>query len=170
MPKPKISTEERFWRHVSKTDNGCWIWTAHRSKSGYGMFWMPGTNGSKDTNLRAHRVSWILTHGEIPNNLWVLHRCDNPPCVNPLHLFLGTGKDNTQDMISKGRYKNNSHHLRGKMTGEKNRRATITNSQVPVIRELLAQGMKQSKIARKLGISKFVVWSIKAGACWNHVK
>jgi len=85
-----------FWKKVIKKD-GCWEWAACTNESGYGIF-----HTGKKTD-RAHRVSWILTNGEIPSGLFVCHKCDNPPCTNPDHLFLGTNKDNVDDMIAKGR-------------------------------------------------------------------
>lgn len=105
MAPPKYTPEQRiaaFWAKVDKSggDDACWIWTAFRLRAGYGLFKWYG----KDTG--AHRVSWELAHGAIPDGLWVLHNCpggDNPACVNPAHLWLGTQQDNTDDMVKKGR-------------------------------------------------------------------
>jgi hypothetical protein len=88
---------ERFWEKVEKKENGCWEWTAYKMRLGYGMFTF-----DKIFQL-AHRIAWKITNGPIPEGLDVLHRCDNPPCCNPDHLFLGTHKDNMQDCVSKGR-------------------------------------------------------------------
>jgi len=89
--------EDRFWSKVQKTEN-CWLWMGARTKLGYGQ------RGGRKTGRRyTHRLSWEMRFGPIPEGLCVLHHCDNPPCVNPDHLFLGTKKDNTQDMIAKGR-------------------------------------------------------------------
>ena len=90
---------ERFWSKVSKSD-GCWLWVAFRDRNGYGRF---GTSALNRSTL-AHRTSYSLTFGDIPEGMHVLHKCDNPPCVNPDHLFLGTDKDNAQDCKAKGRH------------------------------------------------------------------
>lgn len=87
---------ERFWEKIKKKKNGCWEWTAVRSGD-YGMFRV-------DNVMKlAHRVSWQIANGPIPEGMNVLHRCDNPPCVNPKHLFLGTQSDNMIDCSKKGR-------------------------------------------------------------------
>jgi hypothetical protein len=93
----------RFWAKVRKGD-GCWEWQASRNSSGYGWFRF-GPQGSR-TPTGAHRVSYVLTKGPIPEGMQVLHRCDNPPCVNPSHLFLGTNDDNHADKVAKGRHPN----------------------------------------------------------------
>lgn len=100
-PKPR-PVAERFWRHVDKLGpNGCWVWTGYRDAKGYGSF----NSGSRGE--LAHRFSYRLANGalssELPN---VLHRCDNPPCVNPAHLFAGTQLDNIRDAVQKGRLHN----------------------------------------------------------------
>ncbi len=94
-----LSLEERYWAKVEKTNDGCWGWVSGTDAFGYGRLIAPG--GRK--NLKAHRVSWELHNGPIPGGMCVLHRCDNPPCSNPDHLFLGTKADNVADMNAKGR-------------------------------------------------------------------
>lgn len=94
----KASLEDNFWRKVSKTENGCWLWTTKTDKDGYGIF-----HGLQNKQIRAHRFSWVMHNREIPEAILVLHKCDTPGCIRPSHLFLGTPKDNTQDMLAKGR-------------------------------------------------------------------
>jgi hypothetical protein len=88
---------ERFWANVEKTDN-CWIWTGYKNSAGYGNLSL--NYGEK----KAHRYAWAVTYGQIPAGMFVLHRCDNPSCVRPDHLFLGDQKANVQDMMTKGRW------------------------------------------------------------------
>jgi len=91
------NTVNDFWAKVTMTENGCWTWNLSRDKDGYGFFWW------KNKQLRAHKFSWTISNGEIPTGMMVCHKCDNPSCVRPDHLFLGTGKDNIQDCLRKGR-------------------------------------------------------------------
>ena len=90
---------QRFWDKVEKTD-GCWVWTASKFADGYGKFKFDGKN------RRAHRMAWLLTNGEIPDGMVVMHSCDIRECVNPEHLSIGSAKDNSQDMVSKNRHRN----------------------------------------------------------------
>ncbi len=107
MPR---STDERFFGKIEQPATGasCWIWAASRNPEGYGHFFFDGQV------IGAHRYSWIRKFGAIPDGLCVLHRCDNPRCVNPEHLFLGTKDDNNQDKVKKGRHTwgNKTHCIR----------------------------------------------------------
>lgn len=94
-----MNLAERFWAKVERTEE-CWFWTAARNRAGYGNFW---ANGSY---VNAHVMAYKLAVGDVPIGMFVLHRCDNPACVRPDHLFIGEPVDNTRDMIQKGRYRN----------------------------------------------------------------
>ena len=111
------TAEKRFMNFVDATPSGCWEWSGYRSPDGYGAFQMFGKS------WRAHRASHVLFIGEIPEGYFILHSCDNPPCVNPAHLRAGTAKENTQDMVEKGRAGKHIHqkcpkgHVYDKMRG-----------------------------------------------------
>lgn len=94
------ASRERFLEKVSVSADGCWVWTAKIHKDGYGQIKVGGRYGK---TLAAHRVSWMMFRGRIPNGLYVLHSCDTRSCVNPEHLFTGTAQHNTDDMLKKGR-------------------------------------------------------------------
>lgn len=144
---------DRFWAHVDKTDT-CWLWTASFASHGYGQIMVGGRM------QRAHRVSWMVTHGEIPPGLRVLHRCDNPPCCNPDHLFLGTQRENVADMLNKGR------EARGERCGA----AKLTSGQVAEIKVLLAtHAMSPRSIAAKFGVSRGAIDHISYGSTWVHI-
>lgn len=89
--------ESAFWSKAEVKSNGCWEWNRYLNEDGYGYLSFRGAR------TFANRAAWILTHGEIPSGKFVLHKCDNPPCINPKHLFLGTHQDNMDDMAKKGR-------------------------------------------------------------------
>ena len=155
MPKGHqiIPIKERFWSKVKKTKT-CWIWTAYKTTNGYGRFGMAAHIGPK----AAHRVAWALTHGEIPKGLNVLHKCDNPPCVRPSHLFLGTLKENSQDMKNK---------LRGTI-GESNKHAKLTKNDVLEIRESCAKKeLKQYQLAEKYNVSTAAISLIVNRINWT---
>lgn len=94
------NTEKTFWsRVIVKNTDECWEWQGYKVQGGYGLF------GINYRQILTHRYSWELHFGEIPEGLWVLHKCDNPACVNPEHLFTGTSEDNINDKMIKGRHK-----------------------------------------------------------------
>lgn len=105
MKKPKETYEAKFWRNVD-TSGECWLWMGARTGRGYGNFW----DGSKQRP--AHRYAYELINGPIAEGLFACHKCDNPQCVNPDHIFPGTPKDNMQDMQAKGRKKSNGYDKR----------------------------------------------------------
>ena len=152
------SLEERFWEKVDvRGPNNCWQWMAGKDRDGYGRIRLDG-NGP---TLRAHRVSFEIAHGPIPDGLQVLHTCDNPGCCNPAHLFLGTDADNHHDMDQKGRRVN--------PLGEAHGMSKLTEGDVLTIRELSAAGYAQEAIARKFGIGHSTVSDVVNRKSWKHI-
>jgi hypothetical protein len=114
----------------------------------------------------AHRISWEIHFGDIPDGLYVLHTCDNPPCANPVHLFLGTQRDNIDDMLRKGR----SAYGHPGRQGEKAWMAKLTDDQVREIRSLYEVGrISQLALARRYGITQTTIGSIVRRATWKHI-
>jgi hypothetical protein len=147
----------RFWKRVQKTDgDGCWEWASSKSPSGYGLVGV--------RRERAHRVAWKLTHGEIPEGLFVCHHCDNRACCRPDHLFLGTHSDNMADMVSKGRaaWQTGRLHIPSG-TGP------IPDAVVRMIRARADNGDRFASIARELGIHPFVVGRIARRTSYRSV-
>jgi hypothetical protein len=147
----------RFWAKVNKTEEGCWLWTAGHDGSGYGSLKISGKQ------IKAHRISYTLANGAIPDGLWVLHKCDTPRCVRPDHLFIGTSKDNVQDMIKKRRMWvwTNPEKLKTcrwpkeqpKLRGMRHPKVKLTFEQVCAIRERFAAGgITKSDLAREYGV------------------
>jgi len=150
-----------FRRFVEKilVDDGCWLWMASKQSKGYGQFRYNGTT------KRAHRVSWELFVGEIPSGLCVLHHCDEPSCVNPAHLFLGTPLDNTRDMIRKGRDKHDPPQI-----GEEHHNSKVTELDVIRMRELYSSGnYRYTDLAAIFNISKITVGNIIRKETWTHI-
>lgn len=145
-----------------RPDAGCWEWQgtrvgSRRNLSGYGQVRYGGTY------FVAHRVSWVLHRGPIPAGMLVCHRCDNPPCVRPDHLFLGTAADNAHDREAKGRRRG------GARGGSLNFRAKVTEEQVREARRRRAQGATCVAIAADLGLSKGAVVQMTNGRTWRNV-
>lgn len=153
----------RFWANVQKSD-GCWIWTGSRNRHQYGRM-SEGSRPYLKFHL-AHRLSWQIHRGEIPAGLYVCHRCDNPPCVNPEHLFLGTQFDNMGDASRKGRLP--QQRYAGFCAGERNGRSKLTDEQAREIRDN-RHGLSQRRLAVAYGVSRNLVRLIRAGKNWTHV-
>jgi len=166
---------KRFWSKVDTSGGmfACWLWTAYRNRDGYGVIGF-----GRGILKLAHRASWEIAHGEIPNNLWVLHRCDNPACVNPSHLWLGTVLDNNRDRDQKGRathLSGDSHwtHINpdGVRKGEKVPNSKLTSDQVREIRRRYPLGgISQRKLAKEFGITQSTLRAILTRKWWKHVE
>lgn len=155
LSKPLIPELDRFWSRVDKHGSTeCWPWTGFcNNGEGYGHF--SHTSGAK---IHSHRYSWILHNGPIPDGLWVLHRCDNRPCVNPAHLFLGTHAENMADKIAKGR--------QAKQKGEAHGNSKLT---VQAIIEIRDTRIPKKRLASKFNISTHYVNQIRRRVRWVHV-
>ena len=143
---------ERFFGKVDISGD-CWQWLGYRAPSGYGLFW----TGKRDE--RAHRVSWQFHNGPIPDGLHVLHHCDNPPCVNPGHLWLGTDADNVRDKVKKNRHCYGSLHYKAK----------IDESDVLVIRELRSASTSVKALSWFFEISEQTIYQVSQRRTWRHI-
>lgn len=155
------SDEERFWKFVEKT-TGCWIWNGHRNKQNYGSF-TPTQTFEKLLPMGAHRFSYILAYGAIEEGMVICHHCDNPPCVRPDHLFIGTQKDNINDAVTKNRMR----HLYGKDNARG--RAKLTIEDVKKILSLKGK-MRNIDIAKMFNISDSIIANIYARRIWWYVE
>lgn len=157
-----LSKRERFEMRVEKMPSGCWHWTGSLNKTGYGQFNLNG-----DRPILTHRASWLIYNGEIPANpesayrtMYVLHRCDNPKCVNPEHLFLGSQQGNMDDKMEKGR------HSYGNALGEKHGNAKLT---ADLVREIRASSETESQLSKRLGIARSSIYAARRRQTWKHV-
>jgi hypothetical protein len=143
---------------MAKVDKSgdCWVFTGSRDADGYGHLRAAGHVHA------AHRISWALTFGPIPSDLLVLHRCDNPPCVNPAHLFLGTDADNNADKIAKGR----ANAPCGARAGN----VKLTDADIREIRSRIGNGETQRAVADSMGVCQTAISAIMTGRNWSHVR
>ena len=149
MNTKRTAIEKRLFKRVDKTST-CWLWKGG-TIDGYGTIELPN-----HTAKRCHRLVWELVNGEIPKGLFVLHRCDVRNCVNPKHLFLGTPKENTQDMISKQRHAFGLKHWNSKLSAD----------QVSSILEDY-KTISQNAVAKKYGVSQSLISRIVGGFHWS---
>lgn len=138
--------------YIPEPNSGCWLWLKALDTGGY------GTTTYNRTQYRAHRVSWIVHHGAIPDGAYVCHRCDNILCVNPDHLFLGTPLSNMQDKIAKGRAK--------WLKGEELPGAKLTEQDVVAIRDSTETG---AVLARRYGVCQALISGVKHRTKWSHI-
>jgi hypothetical protein len=155
------TVEERFWSKVAIGEPGeCWEWQRSRNADGYGQFKL----ASGESPQRASRVAWMLSFGDIPDGLWVLHRCDNPPCCNPAHLFLGTAADNHADMRAKGRAAGYRHqNYLALVQGVRH----LTDEEIQLARHLHGQGASCRSIARRLNVAHTTISRLVNGTHWK---
>lgn len=171
---PKVRTiETRFWKKVEKTDdaNSCWLWTGavkglkNRDGKRYGNFYWDG--GYKHPNcVGAHIASYRLNVGKVPEGKDVLHTCDNPPCVRPSHLFLGTAQTNVDDMIAKER--DCPRFVEHPFIGSEHPEAKLNEKNVQEIKCLLPV-CKDTELAERYEVSPAAIWMIRKGRTWRHV-
>lgn len=140
---------------VVESGDGCWNWSGHKNADGYGQLWVKKL-------WRAHRYAWTLFRGKIPTGKCVLHRCDNPSCVNPDHLFIGTNQDNVDDRKKKNRG--------CRLYGELNGRAKLSAAQVEKIRSLRASGVTVSELSKKFNTPKGTISCVVYGLTWKHCR
>ena len=147
---------ERFWSKVNKT-SGCWEWQNATNACGYGTFKL------NKKMMSAHRIAWRITRGPIPKDMCVLHHCDNPACVNPDHLFIGTHSDNIKDAVIKGRV------VPPDSRGERHGKSRLTENDVHEIRRLHSFGIKQKILGKMWRTSRRNVSWIVCKGNWRHI-
>lgn len=152
MQNKNVETVERFHeKWTLNKETGCWEWNASLNANGYGQMKRPGER----TNYLAHRLSYEIHYGQIPEDKMVCHTCDNPKCVKPSHLFIGTALDNNRDAASKER--STMHNAR------------LNPEKVEAILLMSEQGISQSKIGRSFGVNQQAIFKIVHGLRWKHV-
>ncbi len=165
--RPKIPMDERLASHLNRNGRQvgdltpCWEWTGKTDKDGYARITVQTPAGPR--GVRVHRIAYELSNGPIPDGLWVLHRCDNPLCSNPAHLFLGDNATNQQDCIRKGR--------RGRTgpRGERHPSAKMTEALVREARARHAAGARLRDLTRDYAVTKGNMWNILHGRAWKDV-
>jgi len=156
----RCTLEQLFFSKVAFGVSDCWFWVGCRDQTSYGRM------RTKNNNCQfSHRISWQMFKGIIPKGMKVLHKCDNPSCVNPEHLFLGTQNDNVQDMIIKGRMSSKKS-----FPGELNGYSKLKNFQVLEIREIYSKKtLNQYELARKYNVSSMTINRIVNNKLWRHI-
>lgn len=153
-PKP-LGVEVRFWKYVEETEK-CWLWKGAVKPNGYGHFnWR--ASWKKPIQMGAHRASWIIHFGPIPEGMYVCHKCDVKNCVRPDHLFLGTAVDNMQDCVRKGRI----------ASGDKLPQTKLNHQKARFIRGFVKKRGDQTRVSKLLNISRRAVSFVVNGKAWN---
>lgn len=158
----RMDAELRFWLSVATSKDSCWTWCASLSTNGYGRIRYGGKA------MAAHRVSWLMHYGTIPDGMLVCHKCDNPVCVRPDHLFLGTHQDNMDDMVAKGRAKGEWQGVI--CLGEHNGQSKLTDRKVRFIRRAWKMGkFTQRQLATRVGVDPSLISYVVRRKTWKHV-
>jgi hypothetical protein len=159
MATLKDGVIQRFWKKVQKpsAESECWIWTGAVVKSGHGLAW----NGERV--VPAHRLALEISGSPVPGDRLACHRCNNPKCVNPSHLYAGTHADNARDAIAAG-----SFHFNPAPRGEANRSAKLTCADVAEIRRLSGLGFSQRELGRQFGVTHCAIGKVLHGETWSH--
>lgn len=153
--------QRRFWDRVQiGKKNECWEWTTTLCKNNQCGILNISPRDGLNVRMKCHRISYFLTHGSLPHELEVCHKCDNPPCCNPHHLFLGTHADNMKDCKRKGRTSR----------GQKHHWHKLTERQVVAIRKEHAEGDTITEIAKDYKMSFYAIWAIVNRRSWKHLK
>lgn len=152
---------ERFFSKVVRASDpeACWAWTGSKTAHGYGRLQSGGRGGRV---LKAHRASWEIHHGPLTSEAHVCHRCDNPECTNPAHLFLGTHAENMRDASAKGRWVEKGRGI-SRNAGRLNGQARLSDDQIKTIRTLCASGATQRDVAAQFGVAKSYVSQVVNG-------
>jgi hypothetical protein len=159
----RVDSLQRFLKYVNKTD-ACWLWTAGLGRAGYGKFW----DGA--ATVPAHRFSYEIHYGPIPEGLFVCHKCDNPPCVNPDHLFAGSPAANSADRDRKGRGRPPNVFPMSRALGERNSGAKLTAADVVAIRVAYESGgVTQAHLATTYGVTTRTIGRVIRRINWAHV-
>lgn len=146
--------EERFREKFRKVDSGCWIWEAGQHPDGYGLIW------DGERSARAHRVSYEIQEGEIPEGAYILHECDNPPCVNPDHLYVGNQQDNMDDAKDSGSFDN-------QVSGEEHPDSKLTEEDVEEIRSKYENPeVSTYDLSEEYGVKPYHISRIIRGEAW----
>jgi hypothetical protein len=148
-----LSVRERFFKYVVRSE-GCWAWRSSRDPNGYGRM------NIKNYPELAHRVSWLVHYGAIPHGKHVLHKCDNPSCVNPEHLYVGDHQDNMRDKMLSGRHRYVHHQ------GSAHGMAKLTEDEVRTIRTSPEQG---TVLAKRYGVTRTTIYDIRSRKIWRHI-